>query len=144
DQVNADCECEGTIVYDCTALQANIGDPCDDGNADTENDVVTEDCECAGTPIVVFDCPDLEANIGDACDDQNPATENDQINADCECEGILPDCLADGGSIAFESGSATLVQCLETDEIGIVEVSIVDAPSDAVNFAWIVVDSVGN
>src|SRR5690606_31813701 len=37
-----------------------IGATCDDGNPDTENDVLNADCECEGTPIVIeFDCPDL-------------------------------------------------------------------------------------
>ncbi|MDG4947060.1 fibronectin type III domain-containing protein, partial [Weeksellaceae bacterium KMM 9713] len=36
--------------FDCPSLQANIGDSCNDGNDMTENDVVTEDCECVGTP----------------------------------------------------------------------------------------------
>ncbi len=44
------------VVFDCEELGANIGDPCDDGDADTENDVVTDDCGCEGTPVVVTDC----------------------------------------------------------------------------------------
>src|SRR5690606_2058304 len=72
--------CEDIVEFDCPALEANIGDACDDENADTENDTINEDCECVGTPIVVFDCPALEANIGDACDDENADTENDSIN----------------------------------------------------------------
>ncbi|MDG4947068.1 hypothetical protein NMK71_11680, partial [Weeksellaceae bacterium KMM 9713] len=56
----------------------------------TENDVVTEDCECVGTPIIVepeFDCPSLQANIGDSCDDGDDMTENDVVTEDCECVG---------------------------------------------------------
>lgn len=37
--------------FDCPSLEANIGDACNDGNPDTENDMVTENCDCAGTPI---------------------------------------------------------------------------------------------
>ncbi len=37
--------------YQCPDLEANIGDPCDDGNPDTENDRLTADCECIGIPI---------------------------------------------------------------------------------------------
>ena len=79
------------VQFDCSSLQANFGDSCDDGDETTENDVVTEDCECAGTPIIVepeFDCPSLQANIGDSCDDGNEMTENDVITEDCECMGI--------------------------------------------------------
>ena len=39
------------LVFDCIELEANIGDPCDDQDEATENDIVDEDCECAGTPI---------------------------------------------------------------------------------------------
>jgi hypothetical protein len=34
--------------FDCPDLQANIGDECDDGQANTENDVVNSECECVG------------------------------------------------------------------------------------------------
>ncbi len=81
--------------FDCPELEANIGDACDDGDDMTENDMVNDACECAGTPVEVFDCPDLMANIGDPCDDGDDMTGNDMINADCECVGepIVPsDC----------------------------------------------------
>jgi len=38
-------------IYDCPALEANIGDPCDDGNPNTINDTVTPDCECVGETV---------------------------------------------------------------------------------------------
>ncbi len=42
-----------TVVgaLDCPELEANIGDSCDDNNPNTENDVITADCECVGTPV---------------------------------------------------------------------------------------------
>ncbi len=46
DALNGSC-----IPVDCPALGLNIGDACNDGNANTENDVVDADCVCAGTPI---------------------------------------------------------------------------------------------
>lgn len=36
---------------DCPLLLANVGDPCDDGDPNTTNDKVTEDCECIGSSI---------------------------------------------------------------------------------------------
>ena len=36
-----------------------VGDPCDDGDPNTENDEIQEDCECAGTPHSAVD--ELEA-----------------------------------------------------------------------------------
>ena len=84
---------------DCPALEANIGDPCDDGNEGTENDVVTADCECTGT--IVYDCPVLEGNFGDACDDGNPLTINDVISETCGCSGAPVNDECDGSPTAL-------------------------------------------
>ena len=43
-------------ALDCPALGANIGDACNDGNANTNNDVVTASCGCAGTPAGSTTC----------------------------------------------------------------------------------------
>lgn len=75
----------GVNCYDCSELTADIGDACDDEDPNTENDIVTEECDCIGTSI--FDCPILEANIGDSCDDDDSNTENDVITSECNCEG---------------------------------------------------------
>ncbi|MDO5656560.1 MAG: pre-peptidase C-terminal domain-containing protein [Flavobacteriaceae bacterium] len=116
--------CEEFIpVFDCPELGANIGDACDDGDANTENDVITEDCECAGTPIPpVFDCPELGANIGDACDDGDANTENDVITEDCGCAGtpIPPvfDCPELGANIgdACDDGDANTENDVITED----------------------------
>ncbi|MCZ4410578.1 T9SS type A sorting domain-containing protein [Cryomorphaceae bacterium 1068] len=54
---------------DCPALGLNIGDPCDDGDSDTEDDTVLADCSCQGTPICQAPFPavdesSLTTNIG--------------------------------------------------------------------------------
>ena len=72
-------------VFDCPELMLNIGDICDDDNPNTENDIVTDNCDCIGG--IIFDCPELSLNIGDACDDGNPDTEYDVITNNCECIG---------------------------------------------------------
>jgi len=41
---------------DCTELGGDFGDPCDDGDDDTINDAITEDCECEGTPEPLSQC----------------------------------------------------------------------------------------
>ncbi len=92
-------------VFDCPELSLNIGDPCDDGNPNTDNDTVTEDCACEG--ILVFDCPELAANIGDSCDDGNPDTENDVITADCQCEGS-PILLATATLLTLDCGGQVI------------------------------------
>lgn len=77
----ADC------IDSCPQLFGEVGDACDDGDPETENDMVTADCDCVGT--VIHDCPALEADIGDACDDGDPETVEDVITAECMCEGDL-------------------------------------------------------
>jgi CotH kinase protein/Chitobiase/beta-hexosaminidase C-terminal domain/Lectin C-type domain/HYR domain/Secretion system C-terminal sorting domain len=47
-------------VFNCPAIRKNFGDPCDDGNAATTNDVVQTDCSCRGTLAISITCP---ANI---------------------------------------------------------------------------------
>lgn len=72
-------------LFDCPTLNLNIGDTCDDGDINTQNDVVTEDCRCAGT--VEVECPALGLNVGDMCNDGDPNTTNDQVDANCVCTG---------------------------------------------------------
>ena len=92
DVVTADCECVGVVPTDCPVLNANIGDSCDDGNADTINDEVQSDCSCEGEiPSIFADCPILNANVGDRCDDNNTATFNDRVQDDCNCAGQTAD-----------------------------------------------------
>ncbi len=64
---------DGEIIVgeqvDCPTLGLNIGDPCDDGDSDTEDDTVLADCTCAGTPICQAPFPavdeaSLTTNIG--------------------------------------------------------------------------------
>jgi hypothetical protein len=77
----------GGITYDCTNLQKNIGESCDDGNPNTTNDRVQGDCNCKGEAVKTYDCPTIQKNIGDACDDGNAATTNDRVQANCGCKG---------------------------------------------------------
>ena len=97
DKFDADCDCVGTAT-DCTGIGDADGDgictdvdcndaddtdltypslACDDGNADTENDVINGDCECEGECTLT----------GDPCDDDDDNTYNDEYNEDCDCEG---------------------------------------------------------
>lgn len=104
----------GVIVEGCTAVEAcNFnseatiedgscilpGEPCDDNNPASLDDVLTANCECLGTiagctfPIA---CNyNIDAGIedgsclfpGDPCNDGNAATILDVLTADCVCEG---------------------------------------------------------
>jgi hypothetical protein len=74
---------------------------CDDGNANTMNDVIDGNCTCSGV-LMVNGCTNAQAcnynpsaNVdngtcliqGAACDDGNANTTNDVINANCQCAG---------------------------------------------------------
>lgn len=43
------------------AGEEQIGAPCDDSDPNTENDVITEDCGCAGAAIVVNECRERDS-----------------------------------------------------------------------------------
>ncbi|MEM6316413.1 MAG: putative Ig domain-containing protein [Bacteroidota bacterium] len=90
---------------DCNDNDANLtvtGAACNDGDVNTENDVVQADCTCAGTFInndpdndgdgypASQDCDDNDANLtvaGQVCDDGDAATNNDVMQANCTCAG---------------------------------------------------------
>ena len=52
---------------DCANLNANIGDSCNDGNNNTENDVVNGNCQCVGTPILVACTPSIVVRNNGSC-----------------------------------------------------------------------------
>ncbi|HRD54670.1 MAG TPA: T9SS type A sorting domain-containing protein, partial [Flavobacteriales bacterium] len=104
------CNCAGTIqdtdgdgvcdANDPCPLLANLapGDACDDGNANTINDLVNANCVCAGT-LLNDDCegvPGGPAQPGTACNDNNACTINDVYDANCNCAGTFQDSDSDG------------------------------------------------
>jgi len=107
-----DSDMDGVLdcLDNCPNQPGQIGDACDDGNANTADDVVTADCVCVGT--VIWDCPSLEANIGDACDDGNANTADDVVTADCVCVGTViwdcPSLEANIGDACDDGNEATL------------------------------------
>ena len=90
DAVNLSCECVGVIaVLGCTdidacnfSLEANVednsclyeGSPCDDGNAETLNDVINSSCLCEG---IINNVDELQESAALSCF-PNPA--NDRLN----------------------------------------------------------------
>ena len=91
---------------DCNDNDPNltiVGNACNDGNANTSNDVVQANCTCAGTPDgnndpdndgdgvpTSQDCNDNDPNltvVGANCNDGNPNTNNDLVQANCTCAG---------------------------------------------------------
>jgi hypothetical protein len=98
DQLQADCSCAGEIpqVFGCTDntacnydMEANsddgsclhVGDLCDDGNAGTENDVITSACECVGTAVGVQEWQQYFTYY------PNPA--NDYVNISCLDQNVI-------------------------------------------------------
>jgi hypothetical protein len=119
DFVDVNCLCNGAIYLPgCTnALACNFnpsatadngscliaGAPCDDSNTATINDLIDNNCNCAGMTIVLGCTNAAACNynssanqdngtciiIGSACNDNNGQTINDIINTNCNCEGTL-------------------------------------------------------
>ncbi len=117
---NADSDGDG-IPDGCDDC-ANVGQPCDDGNVCTINDVLDANCRCAGTnedadgdgvcdgldvcpghndnddidgdgiPDGCDDC----SNAGATCDDGDVCTINDVLDAECNCSGTFADSDGDG------------------------------------------------
>ena len=155
DMINDECECEGALTgctyedacnYDALAVIDNgmcffIGDVCDDGDDMTFDDLVTDDCECAGTPIV-FGCTygsacnydesatDDDGSCvfpGDSCDDGDPLTFNDVYNMLCECVGEVDGVEEQAMSIAMYPNPANTELTLQASGFrGHVGIQILD------------------
>ncbi len=100
------CTDNAACNYNSAATQSDnsclyTGATCNDGNANTTNDVINNNCQCAGEAIV-NGCTDAQAcnynaaaNVdngsclvqGTACNDNNANTTNDVINGSCVCAG---------------------------------------------------------
>jgi len=64
----------------------NVGQDCDDGNPNTINDKINENCICIGIP-------DTGCQMqGMPCDDRNPNTIDDRYDANCNCVGVPISC----------------------------------------------------
>jgi len=120
DIINQNCECVGQVLG-CTNSSAcnfnplasaddgtcaGVGFLCNDGNANTINDLYQADCSCEGT-YVIFGCTQSNACnfnplanydngtclfAGQPCNDNNSATLIDIINQNCECVGQVLGC----------------------------------------------------
>ncbi len=113
--LNTDQNC--MEIFDCPDILANFGDNCNDGNSNTEDDMIMADCTCVGDTIP-FDCPELNAYFGDFCDDGDPMTQLDEVQPDCTCEGIpfqCPDITANYGEPCDDGDPATTTDMVLTD-----------------------------
>lgn len=84
------CYSSASQQLDCLGVPggpAVPGTTCDDGNADTQNDVYNNACACVGE-----DCLGVlggNALPGQPCDDNNATTVNDTWQTGCLCTGVV-------------------------------------------------------
>ena len=103
------CDAEDQCPFDpekiepghCGCGQPEPDTPCDDGQANTINDSIGQDCTCSGQLV---DCLGQAGGTnlpGTPCDDGNPDTGNDTWTPDCVCTGGTIDCegVPDGGAL---------------------------------------------
>ena len=153
------CTCEGIFVCpadndndgicaedDCDDNNPNVpaapGTPCNDGIANTLNDMIQADeCTCLGTPCpdadndgicTEDDCDDNDPNLptlaGTVCDDGDANTTGDVYQADgCTCAGIGSSS-ANCDNVQFVGGNdiITLNNLTAAQE----EISIIGAPTN--------------
>ncbi|MCO6478146.1 MAG: right-handed parallel beta-helix repeat-containing protein, partial [Phaeodactylibacter sp.] len=118
-------------IYDCPALSANIGYPCDDGDPATVNDAIDANCNCSGTPTVCtgigdadgdgicsdVDCDDNDFYTayapGSPCDDGDNTSINDTIDNNCNCSGTPTPCTGIGDNDG--DGVCSDVDCDDND-----------------------------
>jgi hypothetical protein len=126
----ADC------IDPCPDLPGSIGDPCDDGDPGTLNDVITADCVCAGT---LYDCPGIMANFGDSCDDGNANTIEDIITQECTCQGS-----PDVGIMEAIGGSGVTMELFPNpSRTGVVDLRITGLPPHDGHVMIVVLDAAG-
>ncbi len=138
DTVDENCVCVGTdpvndpdadgdgfpASQDCNDNDPNltiVGASCDDGDADTTDDTVDENCVCVGIDLVndpdvdgdgfpaSQDCNDNDPNltiVGASCDDGDADTTDDTVDENCTCVGT-----------SNPPGETTTVSCEENTSI---------------------------
>ena len=124
---------ESAMVDDGSCLV--IGESCDDMDATTINDMVSDTCECVGEPVVEG-CTDslacnynVEANTddesctypGEACDDMDDMTINDMISDMCECVGepVVEGCMDEDACNYDTVANIDDGSCLYDDVLGV-------------------------
>ena len=120
DMYNDSCQCEGESAitgcinpnacnYSADATESDgsclfPGDPCDDGDATTSNDMYDDSCQCEGESAITgcinpnacnysADATESDGSCyfpGDPCDDGDESTTNDMYTDSCECQGDEP------------------------------------------------------
>ncbi len=113
--------CDGSVA----------GQPCNDLDACTDNDVFDADCNCAGVATDADgdgicankDCDDNDPNVesaGSPCDDGDACTYNDVYDGNCNCTGtpygdVDNNGVCDGIDSCAEQGTNTIVVNISFD-----------------------------
>ena len=84
------------------------GDPCDDGDPNTEADMYNDNCECVGITGDPSFCYDFY-QPGDLCSDGNPLTIGDRYNDSCECVGEPIPC----GDVVVDDGCPLTIDIID-------------------------------
>ena len=120
----------GNVSLTCTPFECpgigNVGLPCDDGDAGTVNDVVTQDCECVGEPVAVNNvaCTATQLECGDALTNLPFAGSSQSFDDDCFGSGtgdVWFSFIADGTQayeVAETSSSDVVVDLWIGDDCG--------------------------
>lgn len=90
-----------TAPGQCGCGNREPGSTCNDGNANTVNDVVNTACICVGQVVDCLGVVGGSALPGAACNDNNPNTGNDRWTVNCQCVGQLFDCQGVAGGAAL-------------------------------------------
>ena len=114
----------GAVATDCLGVSGGSalpGTSCNDGNANTINDLYNASCQCVGTPVI-FDCLGVAngtALSGTSCNDGNANTINDLYNASCQCAGtpVSFDCLGVANGTALPGTSCNDGNACTTGDI---------------------------
>ncbi len=89
------------------------GDPCDDGNPDTLDDVYTEECDCIGEPAEIQGCTDA-----DACNFDPDANTDDGSCFFVESYEITGAAIVEGGTIETYTYPFTENSTYQWDVVG--------------------------
>jgi len=84
------------------------GDPCDDGDPNTELDTYNDNCECVGITVDPSFCDDYY-QPGDLCSDGNPLTIGDRYNDSCECVSEPLPC----GDVVVDDGCPLTIDIID-------------------------------
>lgn len=127
----------GVLVPDCFGVVGGSSIPgaaCDDGNADTGNDVLDMSCACAGLPLDCEGTPGGVAVPGTSCDDGSITTGNDVYDSACVCAGLLIDCAGVPGGAELPGSTCddgNVLTINDAYDANCVCVGIVDGIEDA-------------